>query len=37
MQKFNTDYMILDKEVNDKLKVIHFTGVGRKINENYLL
>ena len=37
MQKFNTDFMILDKEVNEKLKVIHFTGVGRKINANYLL
>ena len=37
MQKFNTDFMILDKEVNEKLKVVHFTGVGRKINENYLL
>ena len=37
MQKFNTDYMILDKEINDKLKVIHFTGVGRKINADYLL
>ena len=37
MNKFDTDYMILDKEVNEKLKVVHFTGVGRKINENYLL
>jgi len=37
MDKFDTDYMILDKEVNEKLKVVHFTGVGRKINENYLL
>ena len=37
MQKFDTDFMILDKEVNEKLKVVHFTGVGRKINENYLL
>ena len=37
MQKFNTDFMILDKEVNEKLKVIHFTGVGRKINADYLL
>ncbi len=33
----NTDFMILDKEVNEKLKVIHFTGVGRKINADYLL
>ena len=23
--KFDTDYMILDKEVNEKLKVVHFT------------
>ena len=37
MDKFDTDYMILDNEVNEKLKVVHFTGVGRKINENYLL
>ena len=37
MNKFDTDYMILDKEANEKLKVVHFTGVGRKINENYLL
>ena len=37
MKKFNTDYMILDKEVNEKLKVIHYTGVGRKINADYLL
>ena len=37
MQKFNTDYMIMGNEVNEKIKVIHFTGVGRKINENYLL
>jgi hypothetical protein len=28
MQKFNTDYMILD-DVNEKIKVVHFTGVGR--------
>ena len=37
MQKFDTDFMILDKEVNEKLKVVHFTGVGRKINADYLL
>ena len=37
MQTFNTDFMILDKAVNEKLKVIHFTGVGRKINADYLL
>jgi hypothetical protein len=37
MQKFNTDYMIMGDEVNEKIKVIHFTGVGRKINANYLL
>ncbi len=37
MKKFNTDFMILDKEVNNKIKVIHYTGVGRKINENNLL
>ena len=37
MQKFNTDYMIMGDEVNEKIKVIHYTGVGRKINENYLL
>ena len=37
MQKFDTDYMIMGDEVNEKIKVIHFTGVGRKINANYLL
>ena len=37
MQKFDTDFMILDKEINKKLKVVHFTGVGRKINADYLL
>ena len=37
MQKFNQDYMILDKQINENIKVIHFTGVGRKINEDYLL
>ena len=37
MQKFNTDYMILDNQVNEKLKVIHYAGPGRKINENNLL
>ena len=36
MQKFNTDYMIMGDNINDKLKVIHFTGVGRGINEDYL-
>ena len=34
---FNTDYMIMGNEINEKIKVIHFTGVGRKINANYLL
>ena len=37
MKKFDTDYMILDNQVNEKLKVVHFAGPGRKINENYLL
>ena len=37
MQKFDTDYMILDNQVNEKLKVIHYAGPGRKINENNLL
>jgi hypothetical protein len=37
MQKFDQDYMILDEQINENVKVIHFTGVGRKINENYLL
>ena len=37
MQRFDTDFMILDKEINEKLKVVHFTGVGRKINADYLL
>jgi len=36
-KQFNTDYMIMGNEVNEKIKVIHFTGVGRKINANYLL
>jgi hypothetical protein len=36
-KKFDTDYMIMGDEVNEKIKVIHFTGVGRKINANYLL
>tara|TARA_B100001094_G_scaffold283632_1_gene296495 strand:+ start:1106 stop:1828 length:723 start_codon:yes stop_codon:yes gene_type:complete len=36
-KEFNTDYMIMGNEINEKIKVIHFTGVGRKINENYLL
>jgi hypothetical protein len=27
-KKFNTDYMILD-DVNEKIKVVHFTGVGK--------
>ena len=34
MQKFDTDYMILDNQVNEKLKVIHYAGQGRKINES---
>jgi len=29
-KKFNTDYMILD-DVNEKIKVVHFTGVGKTI------
>ena len=29
-KKFNTDYMILDN-VNEKIKVVHFTGVGKTI------
>jgi hypothetical protein len=37
MKRFDTDFMILDKEVNEKIKVIHFAGPGRKINEDYLL
>jgi hypothetical protein len=36
-KEFNTDYMIMGNEINEKIKVIHFTGVGRKINANYLL
>jgi hypothetical protein len=38
MQKFNTDYMILDN-VNEKIKVVHFTGVGKtihKLNANFI-
>ena len=31
-KKFNTDYMILD-DVNKYIKVVHFTGVGKTINE----
>ena len=34
---FDTDFMILDKEINEKLKIVNFTGVGRKINADYLL
>ena len=34
MQKFDTDYMILDNQVNEKLKVIHYAGPGSKINES---
>ena len=34
MQKFDTDYMILDNQVNEKLKVIHYAGPGRKINDS---
>ena len=37
MKRFDTDFMIMDKEVNEKIKVIHFAGPGRKINEDYLL
>ena len=37
MQKFDTEYMIMGNEINENIKIIHFTGVGRKINENYLL
>jgi hypothetical protein len=32
-KKFNTDYMILD-DVNEKIKVVHFTGVGKTIHEH---
>jgi len=31
-KKFNTDYMILD-DVNEKIKVVHFTGVGKTIHQ----
>ncbi len=31
-KKFDTDYMIFD-DVNKKIKVIHFTGVGKTIHE----
>ncbi len=31
--KFKTDYMILD-DVNDKIKVVHFTGPGKTIHEH---
>ena len=34
MQKFDTDYMILDNQINEKLKVIHYAGPGRKINDS---
>jgi len=34
-KKFNTDYMIMGNNVNKNIKVIHFTGVGRKIGENW--
>lgn len=37
MQKFDSEYMIMGNEINENIKVIHFTGVGRRINENYLL
>jgi len=30
-------YESLKNEINEKLKVVHFTGVGRKINADYLL
>jgi len=32
-KKFNTDYMILD-DVNEKIKVVHFTGVGKNIHDH---
>lgn len=32
-KKFDTDYMILD-DVNEKIKVVHFTGVGKTIHEH---
>ena len=32
-KKFNTDYMILD-DVNEKIKVVHFTGVGKTIHDH---
>ena len=31
--KFKADYMILD-DVNDKIKVVHFTGPGKTIHEH---
>ena len=31
MQKFDTDYMILD-DVHKYIKVIHFTGIGKTIH-----
>ena len=34
---YNYTTLMIKNEVNEKLKVVHFTGVGRKINENYLL
>ena len=32
-KKFDTDYMILD-DVNEKIKVVHFTGVGKNIHDH---
>jgi hypothetical protein len=32
-KKFDTDYMILD-DVNEKIKVVHFTGPGKTIHEH---
>ena len=33
-KKFDTDYMILD-EVNESIKVVHFTGPGKTIHEHH--
>ena len=32
-EKFNTDYMILDDYVNEKLKIVHFAGPYKTIHE----
>ena len=32
-KKIDTDYMIID-DVNEKIKVVHFTGVGKTIHEH---